>query len=194
MVFEFSDIDESVEENSIVFGLKVGDKLDDWDAAERQVQNHAMEVGFELVKCRLEKNKHREIMHSDISSKHHHLNPEMLNQVEFLVNIGCEAIKTDTSEIYRRLMQLQREETGYPYWLFWMRPFQVELWKKFHDVAINDNISHTNKYQIYLSLMIIVDNHGCSRLAATAVISDKTKESYQWILECLLHTTDGLVP
>ncbi|CAG8756803.1 2625_t:CDS:2, partial [Gigaspora rosea] len=197
MVSEFSDTDESVEKNSIVFGLKVGDELDNWDAAERQ-------VGFELVKRRLEKNKHGEIIfeckHSgkyqekkkadnedirerestkmncpwkinlnlsdgvvritllnnehnhllyknikDISSKHRRLNPEMLNQVEFLVKIGCEAgmiirglqknfpnaiiypknvynaihlfkrneqlVKTDASETYRRLMQLQREET-----------------------------------------------------------------------------------
>ncbi|CAG8851938.1 43391_t:CDS:2, partial [Gigaspora margarita] len=141
IVSEFSDIDESVKENRIVFGLKVGDKLDDWDVAERQVQNHAMEIGFELVKYRLEKNKYREIIRhtfesdnkdirecesakmnclwkinlnlsegavhitllnnehnhplykniKDISSKHCCLNPEMLNQVEFLVNIGCEA-------------------------------------------------------------------------------------------------------
>ncbi|CAG8709407.1 8951_t:CDS:2 [Gigaspora margarita] len=43
MVSEFSNIDKSMEKNSIVFGLKVEDELDDWDAAERQVQNHAIE-------------------------------------------------------------------------------------------------------------------------------------------------------
>ncbi|CAG8837388.1 19209_t:CDS:1, partial [Cetraspora pellucida] len=37
-------------------------------------------------------------------------------------------------------------------------------------------------------------NHACSRLAMTAVISDKTKETYQWILKCLLHATNGLAP
>ncbi|CAG8493030.1 15307_t:CDS:1, partial [Racocetra fulgida] len=150
---ENSKIDESVKENSMVFGLKVRDEFMNWDAAERQVQNYAMEVGFDLVKCCLEKNKHGEIVHhtfecknsskykakkkadnedvhecksakvncswrvnlnlsggavyvtllnevynhllykkiQDVSSKHRRLSPKMLNEVEFLVNIGCEA-------------------------------------------------------------------------------------------------------
>ncbi|CAG8823953.1 29957_t:CDS:2, partial [Gigaspora margarita] len=162
MVSEFSDIDESVKENSIVFGLKVGDELDNWDAAERQVQNHAMEVGFELkinlnlsdgaVYITLLNNEHNHLLYKnikDILLKHHCLNPEMLNQVEFLVNIGYEAgmiicglqknfpnaiiysknvynaiylfkrnkqlVKTDAFETYKRLMQLQCEETEVPY-------------------------------------------------------------------------------
>jgi len=69
--------------------------------------------------------------------------------------------------------------------LFWMRPSQIELWQKFHDVAINDNTSQTNKYRMYLSLTIVVDNHARSRMVTTAVVSDETKETYQWILECL---------
>src|SRR5213082_1447872 len=71
-----------------------------------------------------------------------------------------------------------------------MRPSQIELWQKFHDVAINDNTSQTNKYRMYLSLTIVVDNHAHSRIVATAVVSDETKETYQWILECLLCATD----
>ncbi|KAF0521013.1 protein far1-related sequence 5-like [Gigaspora margarita] len=101
-------------------------KCENINAAKRQVQNHAIEVGFELYR---------------------RLNPEMLNQVKFLVNIGCEAsmiihelqknflntiiypkniynaihlfkcneqlVKTNASEIYRKLIQLQREETGW---------------------------------------------------------------------------------
>ncbi|CAG8754392.1 5115_t:CDS:2, partial [Rhizophagus irregularis] len=68
-------------------------------------------------------------------------------------------------------------------------------WKqKFYDVAINDNTSQANKYQIYLSLTIVINNHAKSRMAATAVVSDKTKDStYQWILKCLLRVTNGLV-
>ena len=31
-------------------------------------------------------------------------------------------------------------------------------------------------------------------MVATAVVSDETKETYQWILECLLHATNGLAP
>ncbi len=43
---------------------------------------------------------------------------------------------------------------------------------------------------MYLSLTIVVDNHAHSRIVATAVVSDETKETYQWILECLLCATD----
>src|SRR4051794_34827559 len=113
---------------------------------------------------------------------------------------------SDAAETLDKLIKLQREEHG---WfvkarlegednhltgLFWMRPSQIELWQKFHDVAINDNTSQTNKYRMYLSLTIVVDNHARSRMVATAVVSDETKETYQWILECLLRATDGLAP
>ena len=104
---------------------------------------------------------------------------------------------SDAAETLDKLMKLQHEEHG---WfvkarlegednhltgLFWMRPSQIELWQKFHDVAINDNTSQTNKYRMYLSLTIVVDNHARSRMVTTAVVSDETKETYQWILECL---------
>ncbi len=73
-----------------------------------------------------------------------------------------------------------------------MKLSQIDLWCKFHDVAINDNTAQTNKYRMYLSLTIIVDNHARSRMVATAVVSDETKETYKWILECLLRATDSL--
>ena len=102
---------------------------------------------------------------------------------------GHKKQETDAAETFDRLMTLQREEYG---WfvkarlegednhltgLFWMRPSQIELWQKFHDVAINDNTSQTNKYRIYLSLTIVVDNHARSRMVATAVISDEFKKN-----------------
>lgn len=59
-----------------------------------------------------------------------------------------------------------------------MRPSQIDLWQRFHDVAIYDNTSQTNKYRMYLSLMIVVDNYTCSQMVATAVMSDETKETY----------------
>ena len=47
---------------------------------------------------------------------------------------------------------------------------------------------------MYLFLTIIVDNHARSRMIATAIVSDETKETYQWILEYLLSATDNLAP
>jgi hypothetical protein len=159
----------------------------------------------------------------NIAPKFLRLSPDMLNEIEYLVSIGCNAgsiicglqkrfpdvticpknvynaictfqhsqklVKTDAAETYEKLMQLQREEgwfvesrlegednhlTG----LFWMRPSQIDLWQKFHDIAINDNTAHTNKYHMHLSLTIIIDNHSRSQIAAIALISDETKESY----------------
>jgi hypothetical protein len=280
----------------------LGDIFEDWDLAERQIEKHATETGFEVLKRRLGKNKHGEIISrtfecknsreyharkkadiednreresvkincpwkvnlylsngvicitslykehnhplienlKDVASKFHRLSPRMLEEVEFLVNIGCGAgpiirglqkrfpdaliypknvynaiclfrrskkiIKTDAAETYDKLIQLQRKEYG---WfvearlegednhltgLFWMRPSQIDLWQRFHDVVINDNTSQTNRYRMYLSLMIVVDNHTRSRMVATAVVSDETKETYQWILECLLRATNGFAP
>ncbi|RHZ51073.1 hypothetical protein Glove_485g31 [Diversispora epigaea] len=272
-------------EDYLLFNLKTGDEFEDWNSVERQVKNHAIELGFEVVKRRLEKNKHGEIVRrtfecknshqyrpkkkadtedtrecesvkinclwrinfgltsgiiriTSICKEHNHpllknrniasnrrLSAEMLEEIEFLVSVGCGAgpiicalqkrfpdeiihpknvynaiclfrrgqkiMKTDAAETYEKLIKQQREEHG---WfvearlegednhlsgLFWMRPSQIELWQKFHDVAINDNTLQTNKYRMYLSLTIVVDNHARSRMAATAVVSDETKETYQ---------------
>ena len=182
--------------------------------------------------------EHNHSLHnsSPSHSRNARLTQEMLEEIKFLVNVGCGAgpiiralqkrfptalidpksvynaicqfrrdhkkSNSDAAETLDKLMKLQREEHG---WfvkarlegednhltgLFWMRPSQIELWQKFHDVAINDNTSQTNKYRMYLSLTIVVDNHARSRMVATAVVSDETKETYQWILECLLCATD----
>ncbi|PKB92044.1 hypothetical protein RhiirA5_446320, partial [Rhizophagus irregularis] len=95
---------------------------------ERQIEKHATETGFEILKRQLERNKHGEIIsrtfecknsreyharkkadiednrereskHNhplienirDMASKFHRLSPEMLEKVEFLVNISCSA-------------------------------------------------------------------------------------------------------
>ena len=182
--------------------------------------------------------EHNHSLHnsSPSHSRNARLTQEMLEEIKFLVNVGCGAdpiiralqkrfstalidpksvynaicqfqrdhkkSNSDAAETLDKLMKLQREEHG---WfvkarlegednhltgLFWMRPSQIELWQKFHDVAINDNTSQTNKYRMYLSLTIVVDNHARSRMVATAVVSDETKETYQWILECLLCATN----
>ncbi|CAB5181640.1 unnamed protein product [Rhizophagus irregularis] len=291
---------EDSNEKCAIFGLEESDTFENWDLAERQVENYSKEVGFGIVRRRINKNRHGEIKRrtfecqnsrkycakkradveetreresvkigcpwkvnlscnkgvirvTSICKKHNHplfgnrniasdrhLSPEMLEEIEFLVNVGCEAgliicmlqkwfpdavihpknvynaiclfrrdqkvMKTDAAETYDKLIKMQREEHG---WFvearlegddnhltgfFWMRPSQIELWQKFHDVAINDNTSQINKYRMYLSLTIVIDNHVRSRMVATAVVSDETKETYQWILECLLHATNGLAP
>ena len=52
----------SREENVPVFDLEVEDMFEDWDSAERQVENYAKETGFEVKKFCLKKNKKGEII------------------------------------------------------------------------------------------------------------------------------------
>src|SRR5690242_16433988 len=43
------DDGDKLDENYTTFGLKLGDTFEDWDLAEKQVESHAMEAGFEVV-------------------------------------------------------------------------------------------------------------------------------------------------
>jgi hypothetical protein len=70
-----------------------------------------------------------------------------------------------------------------------MSPAQITLWLEYHDVILNDNTAKTNRYQMPLSLFLVVDNNTKSRLVAQALVSDETVESYKWILECTKNAT-----
>ncbi|CAB4382813.1 unnamed protein product [Rhizophagus irregularis] len=107
---------ESVANNCETFGLKIGDTFENWNLAIKHIEKYAMENGFEVVKQWLQKNKKNEIkvnlyltdiVHitsicdehnhpllddiQNVASKFYRLNSEMLEEVEFLVNIGCGA-------------------------------------------------------------------------------------------------------
>ncbi|RHZ83683.1 hypothetical protein Glove_88g20 [Diversispora epigaea] len=45
------------------------DEFEDWNSVEKQVKNYTIELGFEIVKCRLEKNKHGKIVHRTFECK-----------------------------------------------------------------------------------------------------------------------------
>ena len=63
------------------------------------------------------------------------------------------------------------------------------LWSRYSDVILHDNTSRTNKYNYPLSLFILVDNEGKSRLGAQAFLNDETQESYEWVLQQTLDAT-----
>ncbi|CAG8847314.1 22263_t:CDS:2, partial [Gigaspora margarita] len=111
------------------------------DLVTRQVEKYVTENGFKIVKQRLQRNKRANICLSDgiirvismcknhnyplsndiqnTEMKFHYLGSEMLEENEFLVNIGystgpiIQLIKTDAAKTYKRLMQLQYEEHGW---------------------------------------------------------------------------------
>src|SRR6266540_2884215 len=70
-----------------------------------------------------------------------------------------------------------------------MSSTQIALWLEYHDVILNDNTAKTNHYQIPLSLFLTIDNNTRSCLVTQALMSDKTTESYKWILECTKKAT-----
>lgn len=106
----------------------------------------------------------------------------------------------DASQLLKTLLQRRSDDPG---WfvefqldqenrltrLFWMSPIQIALWMEYYDVILNDNTAKTNRYQMPLSLFLVVDNNTRSRLVAQALISDETTESYKWILDCTKNAT-----
>ena len=73
--------------------------------------------------------------------------------------------------------------------IFWMTLNQILLWSRYSDIILYDNTSRTNKYNFSLSLFILVDNDGKSRLGAQAFLNDETQESYEWVLQQTLDAT-----
>src|ERR1044071_7457934 len=65
-----------------------------------------------------------------------------------------------------------------------MSSSQIALWLEYHDIILNDNTAKTNRYNMPLSLFLIVDNNTKLRLVAQSLVSDETVETYKWILEC----------
>ncbi|CAG8670087.1 43038_t:CDS:2, partial [Gigaspora margarita] len=50
-----------------------------------------------------------------------------------------------------------------------MFPEQIELWLKFNNVVLNDCTAATNRYEIALSIFLIVDNHLYSRMVVQQI-------------------------
>ncbi|GBC03827.1 hypothetical protein RclHR1_05350001 [Rhizophagus clarus] len=78
--------------------------------------------------------------------------------------------------------------------VLWMSPQQVQLWTRFHDIVITDDTYKTNRYDMALSLFMIIDNHNRTRVIAQALIEDETDSTFQWILDCILRATNFLFP
>ncbi|RHZ61837.1 hypothetical protein Glove_345g73 [Diversispora epigaea] len=76
--------------------------------------------------------------------------------------------------------------------LFWMTPSQLELWYQFSDIVVQDVTCKTNRYDMALSLFIILDENQNIRLVAQALLIDKTKESHEWTFDQINLATDNL--
>ncbi|CAG8669770.1 12638_t:CDS:10, partial [Racocetra fulgida] len=90
----------------------------------------------------------------------------------------------DAGSTYLELIKKQHDE-----------PDRQSLRWSFLDATKSDSIvGQTNRYLMKLCVVIVIDNHNCSRLVATAVISDEVKETFSWVLENLAKASNGLAP
>lgn len=73
--------------------------------------------------------------------------------------------------------------------LCWMTGDQQQLYARYHDVLQTDNTFQTNRYRMPLTLFIVVDCDGRSRIVMQGIMSNETMESYKWMMDQLLNTT-----
>ncbi|CAB4476460.1 unnamed protein product [Rhizophagus irregularis] len=112
---------------------------------------------------------------------------------------------TDASQILELLMQWKDSN---PLWivklrldpvsrklksLLWMSPTQKELYNKYNDVTIIDTTYNTNRFQMMLCIIAVVDNNYKSRIVATAIIDDETLNTYRWLFDTIF-TETGISP
>ena len=63
--------------------------------------------------------------------------------------------------------------------LLWMLPIQRELYSRYNDVVVLDTTYNTNRFQMMLCIMTVIDNNYKTRIVACAVIEDETLETYR---------------
>jgi len=88
-----------------------------------------------------------------------------------------------------RLEPVSRKLTS----LFWMSPIQRELYSKYNDVVILDTTYNTNRFQMMLCIIAVIDNNFKTRIVACAIIEDETLDTYRWIFDTIL-TETGVYP
>ena len=74
-----------------------------------------------------------------------------------------------------------------------MSPIQRELYVKYNDVVILDTTYNTNRFQMMLCIITIIDNNYRTRIVASAIIEDETLDTYRWICDIIFNET-GILP
>ena len=77
-------------------------------------------------------------------------------------------VKTRLDSISRRLISL-----------LWMSPMQRELYSKHNDVVIVDSTYNTNRFQMILCIVTVIDNNFRTRIVACAIIEDEMLDTYR---------------
>src|SRR2546423_1280589 len=161
------------------------------------------EIEFLTIKCKMGAAAQRqylearffgqEIYDDDLYRTIQHFRPQNKNE------------SNDAAKLYARLLESSQDN---PMWkvaikfddsntlthLFWMSPSQLELWCQYSDVVIQDVTCKTNRYDMALSLFVILDENRNIRLVAQALLIDETKESHEWVFEQINLATNNMHP
>ncbi|CAG8839986.1 25095_t:CDS:1, partial [Cetraspora pellucida] len=78
--------------------------------------------------------------------------------------------------------------------VFWMSPLQQQYLICYIDIVQTDNMCQTNWFNMYLTLLVVVDNNTRTWLVAQSLSDDETTESYEWFFECLINATHNISP
>jgi hypothetical protein len=78
--------------------------------------------------------------------------------------------------------------------LIWMSPEQRLCYTRFHEVLLFDCTAGTNRHDMVLCLLIVVDNNTRSRLIASALLEDETENSFIWVLQQLKISSNEIYP
>src|SRR5205823_12951114 len=73
--------------------------------------------------------------------------------------------------------------------LLWMFPIQRKLYSKYNYVTIINTTYNTNRFQMMLCIVSVVDNNYKLRIVASAVIDNETLDTYRWLFDVILTET-----
>ncbi|RHZ44033.1 hypothetical protein Glove_772g17 [Diversispora epigaea] len=161
------------------------------------------EIEFLTVQCKM-----------GASTQRQYLEAKFLGQIIYNNDLYCaiqyfrSQSKNDTNDVAKLYTRLLESSLHNPMWkvaikfddnntlthLFWMSPSQLELWYQFSDIVVQDVTCKTNRYDMALSLFVILDENQNIRLVAQALLIDETKESHEWTFKQINLATDNLYP
>ena len=75
-----------------------------------------------------------------------------------------------------------------------MLPIQQQCLIRYIDVVQTDNTCCTNWFDMYLTLLVVINNNTKTRLVAQSLSDDKTTKSYKWFLDCFMNATHNTTP
>ncbi|CAB4418857.1 unnamed protein product [Rhizophagus irregularis] len=212
--YDESDGDSNNQPLELVSGLTFAS----WDGFKKWLDRFALKEGFNYKIRTSEKEQgilrrvayectkfglHNPQITSDStkrSLRFHKLIPKMLEDIEKYVNQGRMDFRSifpllrhdyPDQPIYKKTYTTQLDPISRKLSsLFWISPVQRELYSKYNDIIILDTTyNNTNRFQMMLCILTVIDNNYKTRIMASAIIEDETLDTYRWIFDIILTET-----